>query len=506
MTETVLDYPRAIVPQETGWWCGPASTQVVLHSIGIALPESQIAAEIEQIENPGRGDDRDGTDYIGLIEQLLDRRVPDRQYTSVYLGQDPPSQRQKELFWQHLTQSIVQNRSGVIANIVAPPTNPPRAVKGSIPPPYPRYVTTFHYISIMGVDDTPGARAVWIADSAAFGGVTGFWCPFDGPGSICSLIPPKGYCYAAAGQPIVAVKPVAVDDPVAVLAEVMGGSVSRARYAALLPALSQCLTDCGATTADRIAMWCAQIGHESGGLKWMEELADGSAYEGRADLGNTRPGDGRRFKGRGPIQITGRANYSRLSEWAFVSGMVPAATYFVDRPEELASDRYGFVGVTWYWTVARRMNSFVGDIVAATLAVNGGLNGLDDRTARWERAKAMGERLCTLAAAPKPAAADLLEEIVVSNLRVPSLSIYAAPGEPDVLVVDMIRALDAHGPHEPHVEARARLGDPDAIARIARTAAGKGKFTDPTTIAHATAQLAAIPEQHLTTYLQGAAS
>lgn len=195
MAEKRLDYDRSLVPQETGWWCGPASTQTVLQARGIKLPESQIANAIEQIENPGRGDDRDGTDYIGLIEQFLDQKVPEAKYTSVYMPNDPPTLQQKDAFWKNLKRSIDAGW-GVVANIVAPPNNPPAATKGSIPPPYPRYLTTFHYISIMGYDDDPLNRAVWIADSANFGGITGWWCPFDGKGSICSLIPPKGYCYA----------------------------------------------------------------------------------------------------------------------------------------------------------------------------------------------------------------------------------------------------------------------------------------------------------------------
>jgi predicted chitinase len=100
-------------------------------------------------------------------------------------------------------------------------------------------------------------------------------------------------------------------------------------------------------------MWCAQIGHESGGLRYMEEIADGSAYEGRTDLGNTQPGDGRRFRGRGPLQVTGRHNYTKLSKWAYDKGLAQSPTFFVDQPEQLSSDRYGFVGTQWYWTVAR---------------------------------------------------------------------------------------------------------------------------------------------------------
>lgn len=176
------------------------------------------------------------------------------------------------------------------------------------------------------------------------------------------------------------------------LSQAMGSSLTLDRYAELLPAVKAALLQCDCTTLNRISMWMAQIGTESGGLQWMEEIADGSAYEGRVDLGNIKPGDGRKFKGRGPIQVTGRANYGALSAWAFGRGLVPTVTFFLDNPEELSSDTYGFLGVVWYWTVARNMNSYAdaGDIVGATRAVNGGLHGLDDRTSRWNRCLAMG--------------------------------------------------------------------------------------------------------------------
>ena len=177
------------------------------------------------------------------------------------------------------------------------------------------------------------------------------------------------------------------------LAQVMGNRVSAARYAELCPAFNAAMIQAGCTTERRATMWCAQVGHESGGLQWMEEIwgptRDQLTYEGRVEgLGNTQPGDGFRFKGRGPIQITGRYNYSKVSVWAHSKGYVPTPTYFVDNPTELSNPTYGFLGAVWYWTVARNMNGYadIDDLRGATQAVNGGLNGLADRDAYWRRA------------------------------------------------------------------------------------------------------------------------
>jgi hypothetical protein len=130
----------------------------------------------------------------------------------------------------------------------------------------------------------------------------------------------------------------------------------------------------------------------------MKEIGDAayfSKYNNRSDLGNG-PNDGPRYPGRGPIQITGRHNYRKLSEWAFTKGYVPSPTYFEDRPEELEKDQYAFLGAIWYWTEARpKINEFCDwdnledSLVAVTKAINGGTNGLDDRRNRLNKARSM---------------------------------------------------------------------------------------------------------------------
>lgn len=267
--------------------------------------------------------------------------------------------------------------------------------------------------------------------------------------------------------------------------------VTRSRMEALLPGIVRAYKAIDAGTVDRRAMFNAQIGTESGGLKWTEEIADGSAYEGRTDLGNTRPGDGPRYKGRDVIQVTGRHNYAELSSWAHANGFVDSPSFFVDRPEMLATDQYLFLGAVWYWTTQRPLNDAADahDLERATRYVNGGLHGIDDRRSRYSNNLAMGELLLAIATEDP----DLFEEILM--LKVSSLSIYANPGEPDIPVVEMVRAIDAHGNHEDYVEKQARLGEPDALFRVARTAAGKGIYgAAPFAVNQAAAVLAEIQE------------
>lgn len=79
---------------------------------------------------------------------------------------------------------------------------------------------------------------------------------------------------------------------------------------------NETIIEFGISTAMRIAHFLAQIAWESGSLNYTEEIASGKAYENRKDLGNNKEGDGVRFKGRGLIQITGRANYRQYLEFA----------------------------------------------------------------------------------------------------------------------------------------------------------------------------------------------
>jgi predicted chitinase len=226
-------------------------------------------------------------------------------------------------------------------------------------------------------------------------------------------MPPKGYVKANAAKAGVPTLPGPTKElsDAEKLSYAMDESLSLQEYEQLLPHVRASLAACECFNEDRVAMWLAQIGHESMGLKYFEEIADGSAYEGRTDLGNTQPGDGPRYKGRGPIQLTGRTNYTQVSAWAAEQGFVDSPTKFVDQPELLGTHEWGFLGTDWYWVIARpKINAMAdaGDIEGVTKAINGGLNGLEDRCHRYERAKQVAGAFVASPeqAAPPPAAKE----------------------------------------------------------------------------------------------------
>ena len=181
------------------------------------------------------------------------------------------------------------------------------------------------------------------------------------------------------------------------LREVMGSTLPNGGYTKLIDAYNNAARAAGINNVKRAAMWAAQLGHESVGLRYMEEIASGAAYEWRKDLGNIYAGDGVRFKGRGPIQLTGRNNYRAFTKWANANGH--STIDFEANPHKLSEPHWGFLAATYYWTVSRpdlNKAADAGDVLWASRLINGWVtrpNGLDDRIARYNRALKYGTRL-----------------------------------------------------------------------------------------------------------------
>lgn len=159
-------------------------------------------------------------------------------------------------------------------------------------------------------------------------------------------------------------------------------AAGRPRAALFCGPLTEAMAAYGINTPERVAAFLAQVAHESGSLRYVRELASGEAYEGRKDLGNTQPGDGVRFKGRGLIQITGRSNYSDCSESLFGH-----RSTLLDHPELLEQPGYATMSAGWFWN-SRNLNALAdaGQFEAITRRINGGLNGQADRLAHYHRA------------------------------------------------------------------------------------------------------------------------
>jgi putative chitinase len=121
-----------------------------------------------------------------------------------------------------------------------------------------------------------------------------------------------------------------------------------------------------------LTAFMAQCAHESAKFTTTKEFADGSQYEGRKDLGNIYPGDGVKYKGRGFIQITGRANYTAAAKDLGID--------LVNHPELAEKPDIAIKVSIWYWKnrVRPRISNF-NNTRAVTKSVNGGLNGLDSR-------------------------------------------------------------------------------------------------------------------------------
>ena len=149
-----------------------------------------------------------------------------------------------------------------------------------------------------------------------------------------------------------------------------------------VPALNTAMTRYAIVNRLRIAAFIAQVGHESGQLRYVREIwgptAQQAGYEGRADLGNTVKGDGFKYRGRGLIQITGRANYAACGEALGLD--------LVNQPELLEQPQYAAMSAAWFWST-KGLNTLAdqGRFAKITRRINGGLTGQDDRQALYDK-------------------------------------------------------------------------------------------------------------------------
>jgi predicted chitinase len=173
-----------------------------------------------------------------------------------------------------------------------------------------------------------------------------------------------------------------------------GNTVKRAEFRKALKQppsdVIKAMKDYGISTPLQRAHFLAQISHESGQFRYTEEIASGAAYEGRSDLGNTQPGDGKRYKGRGYMQLTGRSNYIAYNKYLKTRGIEDDV---VANPSLVAS-KYAADVSAWYWAVLgpkgpKKFNqkanegSSVATVTKISKWVNGGTNGLEDRIQKF---------------------------------------------------------------------------------------------------------------------------
>lgn len=172
------------------------------------------------------------------------------------------------------------------------------------------------------------------------------------------------------------------------LAAATGARIDRAQM--FLPHLVETMRVYDISTKARAAAFLANVGHESGGLKWVREIwgptAAQSGYEGRRDLGNTQPGDGRRFAGAGLLQTTGRANFVALR--SRLRARLPQVSIpdFEATPDILAEPHWAALSAGDFWAM-KKLNDYAdaGDFLGVCVRINGrnrttGLpNGWEDR-------------------------------------------------------------------------------------------------------------------------------
>lgn len=162
----------------------------------------------------------------------------------------------------------------------------------------------------------------------------------------------------------------------------LGGRTPKINLDMLVNDLNKTMSKYDINTPLRVQHFLAQVAHESDGFNTAKEYASGSAYEGREDLGNTHVGDGKRYKGRGLIQLTGRDNYKRYANDSGRDVLNSPETI-----ENLANGSYADVA-GWFWK-KKGLNELAdnNDVKGITKKINGGYNGLDARVKYLTKAK-----------------------------------------------------------------------------------------------------------------------
>lgn len=175
------------------------------------------------------------------------------------------------------------------------------------------------------------------------------------------------------------------------------GEDDAAKY---LDAIVAGLAQSECNTVERIAMWLAQIGHESGDFVYTEEIGQGAGKSYAPYCGRTW------------IQITWQSNYAKFGQWCADKGLIQDPNQFVNDYESLADLQWAGIGAAWYWITQRPINdlidagdqasfstdvgSYSGAMDCVTAAINGGLTNIDDRRARYAHALAVGDDLLKL--------------------------------------------------------------------------------------------------------------
>lgn len=155
-----------------------------------------------------------------------------------------------------------------------------------------------------------------------------------------------------------------------------------------LPYLNKAMLAAGITTPEREAAFLAQVLHETDQLKTLTEYGDRSYFDSRygpqtaagRSLGNTQPGDGARYRGRGALQITGRSNYAAAGKALGVD--------LVHHPDRADDAEHAFDIAAWFWQ-SHHLNDAADtdDLNAVTRTINGGTNGAAERQKYYDKAR-----------------------------------------------------------------------------------------------------------------------